>query len=316
MKLHASNGAEILNRSNFLTRSCRSSGTTTSNGTATAIPTASSGEGIPLGARILTVVDCFDALTSDRPYRAAMTDEEAFAVLRERRGSMYDPRVVDAFVSLIPQLRHEDALAEARSAGDSTVHDAAGQFAIRQTAASAGGLARAFTLLHPVGTMFEDALAAAMPDAEGCLFAAVVEHDALVAVRTTPALIDVAAALELHVGEGLAGWVAANRYTIVNSHRNLDLGDAADRLNLHASVVTPVFALGDLGLGVLAGLPRAEAVFTEDDVRTIGLLAQEIGVTIARSHEAAASQLAARAKRTPPALVRHSAQPEALFISR
>src|SRR5438128_1389769 len=56
------------------------------------------GEDIPIGARILSVVDCFDALTSDRPYRRAMTNQAAIAILRERQGKMYDPQVVDTFV--------------------------------------------------------------------------------------------------------------------------------------------------------------------------------------------------------------------------
>ena len=56
---------------------------------------ASSATDIPIGARILSVVDCFDALTSDRPYRRALTDEAAIDILLERRGRMYDPKVVD-----------------------------------------------------------------------------------------------------------------------------------------------------------------------------------------------------------------------------
>jgi HD-GYP domain-containing protein (c-di-GMP phosphodiesterase class II) len=54
------------------------------------------------------VVDCFDALTSDRPYRAKLSDEEAVAILLARRGSMYDPLVVDAFLRIHrEQLRPE-----------------------------------------------------------------------------------------------------------------------------------------------------------------------------------------------------------------
>ena len=53
---------------------------------------------IPLGARIVSVVDCFDALTSDRPYRARIPREEALQIVRSRQGTMYDPAVVDAFV--------------------------------------------------------------------------------------------------------------------------------------------------------------------------------------------------------------------------
>jgi putative nucleotidyltransferase with HDIG domain len=302
IKLHASTGATILKSVEFpypvvpIVRHHHEQW----NGKG--YPDGLAGEGIPLGARILTVVDCFDAITSDRPYRRAMTDQQAIAVLLERRGSMYDPRVVDAFIGLIPMLRREDGIVEARSAGSDDVHEAAAQ-ASRQNVASAGSLARAFTLLHPVGTMLEEALASSMPDAEGCLFAAVAEHDALVAVRTTAALADVATALELHVGEGLAGWVAANRYTIVNSNPDLDLGDVAEQLNLRSCTATPVFALGDL-VGVLAVYKSQKQAFNQDDVRFVGRLAQEIGVTIARAQESAAAQAGSRPKRAAQANLR------------
>jgi putative nucleotidyltransferase with HDIG domain len=53
---------------------------------------------IPIGARILAIVDCFDALTSDRPYRPRLTDSDAMDILVARRGTMYDPLIVDLFV--------------------------------------------------------------------------------------------------------------------------------------------------------------------------------------------------------------------------
>jgi putative nucleotidyltransferase with HDIG domain len=53
---------------------------------------------IPLGARIVSVVDCFDALTSDRPYRPRIPTHAALQIVQSRRGTMYDPEVVDAFV--------------------------------------------------------------------------------------------------------------------------------------------------------------------------------------------------------------------------
>src|SRR6185436_6522779 len=63
-------------------------------------PRGVSGEDIPIGARILSVVDCFDALTSDRPYRRRMTTEDAIAILLERSGTMYDHHVVDTFLRI------------------------------------------------------------------------------------------------------------------------------------------------------------------------------------------------------------------------
>lgn len=67
-------------------------------------PDGLSGTEIPIGARILSVVDCFDALTSDRPYRPKLTDDEAVAILEDRRGTMYDPLVVDTFIRMHTQL--------------------------------------------------------------------------------------------------------------------------------------------------------------------------------------------------------------------
>jgi len=58
------------------------------------------GEEIPLGARILSVSDTFDALTTDRPYRKGMTPEAALELLREVRGTQLDPEVVDVFVTM------------------------------------------------------------------------------------------------------------------------------------------------------------------------------------------------------------------------
>ena len=64
-------------------------------------PKGLKGEAIPLFGRILAVVDSFEAMTSDRPYRRAMTTEAAAAVLREESGKQFDPRVVGIYLDLI-----------------------------------------------------------------------------------------------------------------------------------------------------------------------------------------------------------------------
>ncbi len=61
-------------------------------------PHGLAGRNIPLGARILAVADSFDAMTSDRVYRAAMSDEEAIHELIVNKGKQFDPDVVDAFL--------------------------------------------------------------------------------------------------------------------------------------------------------------------------------------------------------------------------
>jgi len=56
------------------------------------------GERIPIGARIIAVADAYDAMTSDRPYRKAMSHNEAIAELKRCSGTQFDPKVVDAFM--------------------------------------------------------------------------------------------------------------------------------------------------------------------------------------------------------------------------
>ncbi|MCS7039862.1 MAG: PAS domain S-box protein, partial [Anaerolineae bacterium] len=59
------------------------------------------GEQIPLAARLFAVVDVWDALRSNRPYRRAWSKEEAVAYLQANRGVLFDPRVVDAFLQML-----------------------------------------------------------------------------------------------------------------------------------------------------------------------------------------------------------------------
>ena len=66
----------------------------------TGYPDRLRGEEIPLAARVFTVADVLDALTTDRPYRPASPMAEAREMIRAERGRQFDPRVVDAFMSI------------------------------------------------------------------------------------------------------------------------------------------------------------------------------------------------------------------------
>ena len=63
-------------------------------------PLGLEGDAIPLAARVFMVVDVWDALRSDRPYRTAMSIRDARQYLRDQSGRQFDPRVVDAFLAL------------------------------------------------------------------------------------------------------------------------------------------------------------------------------------------------------------------------
>ena len=58
-------------------------------------------EEIPLGARIIAVVDSFDAMITDRPYRKGLSEEEALKRLREGRGTQWQTELVDLFIDMV-----------------------------------------------------------------------------------------------------------------------------------------------------------------------------------------------------------------------
>lgn len=113
MKLHATVGAEILSTIDFPYPVVPMVRHHHEHWDGTGYPDGLSGTDIPVGARILSVVDCFDALTSDRPYRPKVSDEEALRILEERKGTTYDPAIVEAFMA------DYESLSRTKLSGDS-----------------------------------------------------------------------------------------------------------------------------------------------------------------------------------------------------
>jgi putative two-component system response regulator len=68
-------------------------------------PRQLAGEAIPISARLMALADVYDALTSDRVYKRAMSHDQATAIIIEGRGSHFDPNVVDAFLTVSSQYR-------------------------------------------------------------------------------------------------------------------------------------------------------------------------------------------------------------------
>lgn len=75
-------------------------------------PQGLKGEAIPLGARIFAVVDVWDALTSDRPYRAALSTEETRQYLLDNAGKLFDPQVVQQMLELMDEIQGEPVFQE------------------------------------------------------------------------------------------------------------------------------------------------------------------------------------------------------------
>ena len=71
-------------------------------------PDGLAGEEIPLGARIVAIIDAFDAMTSDRPYRKALSREYAIDELKRYSGTQFDPKVVGAFFNVLKKEEEEN----------------------------------------------------------------------------------------------------------------------------------------------------------------------------------------------------------------
>src|SRR6266581_5880704 len=73
-------------------------------------PQGLQGDAIPLGSRILAVVDAFDSMTRGRPYRPPRTRAEAIDELKREAGGQFDPRVVEAFARVLRSEEHTSEL--------------------------------------------------------------------------------------------------------------------------------------------------------------------------------------------------------------
>lgn len=87
----------------------------------TGYPDKLQGQDIPIGARIIAIADAYDAMTTDRPYRAALDVEEAKARLQAGKGTQFDPFLLDLFLGLLQRGDLQEINAQATSNG--TVHE-------------------------------------------------------------------------------------------------------------------------------------------------------------------------------------------------
>jgi ribonuclease P protein subunit RPR2 len=97
MSRHTIVGAEIMRDIEFLAEASKVVRSHHERWDGNGYPDRLAGEQIPLNARVFAVADVFDALTTNRPYRVALSFEQARSMIEEESGSHFDPQVVDAF---------------------------------------------------------------------------------------------------------------------------------------------------------------------------------------------------------------------------
>jgi diguanylate cyclase (GGDEF)-like protein len=238
------------------------------------------------------VVDCYDALISDRPYRPRLSDADAIAILVERRGVMYDPLIVDRFIKVRDQIAPDvsaygpqrNAFNEITSSAQVQQLNAAGEisassdemltlYELARALAGRGGQA-------DTSEIIARHLRRLIPLSLVAFFVYDTGKDELVADQAVGEGAAMIRGLRISLGQRLSGWVAANRKTIVNSDPTLDLGDTARArsLQLRSCISTPLIDNGEL-TGVLTLYSSELNGFTEDHRRIIETVARQIAHT-------------------------------------
>jgi diguanylate cyclase (GGDEF)-like protein/putative nucleotidyltransferase with HDIG domain len=309
MKVHPLVGAEILDRVAFpypvapIVRSHHE------RWDGSGYPAGLIGEQIPIGARILAIVDCLDALASDRQYRQAMPLDRAMERVKERSGTWFDPRIVEVlgrrYVDLeriaqtcedgfVPRgfskdLRVERGLAPAtgfekwadHSQTDSGFltsiasarQEAQAMFELSQDLGNSLSLSETLSVLSMrLRKLVPYDSIAVFVNRNGWLLPELVSGENFRALSS----------LKIRVGEGLCGWVAENCKPIINGNPQVEVGYAADPEKtavLSSALAVPLQGLNGV-VGVLAMYHATPEAFTPDHLRILLAVTSKVALSV------------------------------------
>jgi putative nucleotidyltransferase with HDIG domain len=249
----------------------------------TGYPDGLSGTQIPVGARILSAVDCLDALASDRQYRRALPLDEAIKIVETEVGKAFDPDVVEILARRYVEL---ERLATSGKSHEKTKLSTDLKI-VRGDAPAAGFESATGSLVNFHNALIEEDLLAGCTgreDAFSRLHASIrtlVPYDVLVLYRKngehlTPESLDGEnyrqfGSLEIPLGMGLSGWVAENVKSIINGNPSVEpgyLNDPTKFSTLRSALAVPLQANGSV-VGVLSLYRLDRDAFTNHDLSRI-----------------------------------------------
>jgi putative nucleotidyltransferase with HDIG domain len=301
MKLHAPLGADILAAVDFPYPVVPIVRHHHENWDGTGYPDGLAGEAIPLAARILSVVDCYDALTSHRPYRRALTREESLAIIMERRGTMYDPRVVDGFLTVDVETEPEEPVAipgllDQISASARETREWVASSDMTQLQARLGAREAVMQLYQSVARLSRDAgldeagetiarhVRQLTPASMVALYWVDQPADEVV-LRWASGFGDtLVKGLRIQMGRGASGWVAATRESILNADPALDVAGRADGLDprLKSTLAVPLVR-DEVVVGTLTLYATEHNGFTDEHRQLLETVSVGVAETLARA---------------------------------
>jgi diguanylate cyclase (GGDEF)-like protein/putative nucleotidyltransferase with HDIG domain len=309
MKIHPVVGAEILERVAFPYPVVPVVRAHHEKWDGSGYPDGLKGEDIPMGARILGVVDCLDALASDRQYRRAFPLHVALEKVVADSGKSFDPRVVEVLQRRCVEL---EQMARASSFG---VTKLSTNTRVERGAAPGAGfentgkparaenpvdfltsIAAARQEFHMLGDVLNELGSSLSVDETLSLLAARLKHmipyDTIAIYvrkeqRLVPQFVNgeeyrLFSSLDIPMGHGLSGWVAENRRPIINGNPSVEpgyLNDSSKFSRMRSALSVPLEGLGGVA-GVLT-LYHAEAdAFTRDHLRILQAISSKAGLAI------------------------------------
>jgi diguanylate cyclase (GGDEF)-like protein/putative nucleotidyltransferase with HDIG domain len=250
-------------------------------------PSGLKGEDIPLGARILCLVDYFGALTSSRPYHEAMAVDAAVLLIEQEAGKALDPRAVAAFLRILPRVREE---AEGSGRVTSPANRVPKATVFDDIAVAHGEIYALYQIAQTMGTSLgvSDSMAhiaskltTLVPFSACTLFLYDQATETLRCRFATGTDFELMQQLTLKAGQGLQGWVARNRRSLVNARPSSDLEAAGSSLptSLQSALVcTLVFE--DRVIGTLAVYHTTPSFYQEDHRRLLDRVCEQAAAVI------------------------------------
>jgi diguanylate cyclase (GGDEF)-like protein/putative nucleotidyltransferase with HDIG domain len=297
MKIHPTVGAEILKRVNFpypvedIVRYHHE------KWDGTGYPKGLKGENIPLVARIIAVVDFYDATRCDRPYRKGMKREDSLALLMKMAGTAFDPRVVEVFTRNVVEfdnliasqdieeqvqpervesqnnaqpdtgLASETLGAADNAYGFRSITEAQREvFALHEIAQTIGSSLN----LNDTVTLVTSKLRAIVPF-DTCIIYIVDEKSGkAVAVHAAGEFADTFTRRRINVGDGITGWVIANSRTMCNTSPELDLVGVPEEVgkSIRGVLVSPLIR-EDGAFGAITLYSKSIPAYSTEHVRLL-----------------------------------------------
>ena len=266
-------------------------------------PDALRGEQIPITARILAVVDCFDAVREDRQYRKAMTRTQAVDLIKSGSGTMYDPEVVRMFLDCLPQfeaeikaqkkdVKLERSRVEGRVTAGSPKKDS-NQVVFEHIRNAHREVITLYEIAQTIGNSLDlrDMFAVFSSRLKD-----IVSYSTCVLYLQKPNAIDVEAVhvvgrnseiikgASILLGSGVTGWVVSNRQPMYNCDPRLDLAAAHLEIETsYRSVIAVPLLKGDEVLGALTLYSMEVSAYEPDHLRLVEAVAKLAADAIANA---------------------------------